>query len=96
MGRGTPPRTYACTAKRNVSKPPWGVGSGTHRSFSRCEWTRATASLTLVDLLAPDPGLQHHGLVDLLHLNGEDVAVEDYKAGLEALGDLAQDVLVGS
>jgi len=38
-------------------------------------------SLTLVDLLAPDPGLLHHGLVDLLHLNDEDVAVEDDKAG---------------
>ena len=52
-------------------------------------------SLTLVDLFDPDPGLLHHGLVDLLHLNGEDVAVDD-KAGLEALGDLVRDVLVGS
>ena len=53
-------------------------------------------SLTLVDLFAPDPGLLHHGLVDLLHLIGEDIAVEDDKAGLEALGDLVRDVLVGS
>jgi hypothetical protein len=53
-------------------------------------------SLTLVDLFAPNPGLLHHGLVDLLHPNGEDVAVEDDKAGLEALGDLVRDVLVGS
>ena len=36
-------------------------------------------SLTLIDLFDPDPGLLHHGLVDLLHLNGEDVAVEDIK-----------------
>lgn len=52
----------------------------------------ATASVTLVGLLARDPGLLDCRLVDLVDLDREDVAVEDH----ETAGDLAVGAIVGA
>ena len=50
MGCRTPPRTYACTAKKNVSKPPWGVGKRRTSTRWRTPCTRVAPTLDPVVL----------------------------------------------